>query len=114
MKFTVDIVNNLLGVEDSSEAPYALWNILFDKNKREKVFKSFLELDHDLSIDWFQDYFQDVQADRKKDKQDFTPNAVTDIAMKIAGKGNYYEVAAGTGGMLIRKWDKDRKANWFY
>lgn len=111
MKFTVEVVNGLLGVEDSTEAPQKLWKIIFDQDKREKLFREFLKIETDLTYDWFQEYFEEVQADRKKDKQDFTPNTITDIITDIQGAnrdGEYFEPTVGTGGMLIRRWNKDR------
>ena len=83
MKFTVEIVNGLLGVEDSSEAPQKLWKIIFDRDKREKLFREFLSIEKDVGYDWFQSYFEDAQADRKRDKQDFTPNEISDIILGI-------------------------------
>lgn len=115
--FTAELVNRLIGVEDSTEAPQKLWKVIFDKQKREKLFHDFLQIEHDLSYDWFQSYFEDVQADRKKDKQDFTPNAISDIILGIQGENNdhqYFEPAVGTGGMMIRRWDKDRQDMGFF
>lgn len=115
MKFTEDTVNKLLGVEDSSEAAPKLWEILFDKKKRENLFREFLNVSKDVTYDWFQEYFEDSQANRKRDKQDFTPNSVSNILMKLVDDdGKYFEPTCGTGGILIKRWDKDRKADGFF
>lgn len=117
MKFTVEIVNGLLGVEDSSEAPQKLWKIIFDRDKREKLFREFLSIEKDVGYDWFQSYFEDAQADRKRDKQDFTPNEISDIILGIQGAnhdGQYFEPTVGTGGMMIRRWNKDRMESGFF
>lgn len=117
MKFTVEIVNGLLGVEDSSEAPQKLWKIIFDRDKREKLFREFLSIEKDVGYDWFQSYFEDAQADRKRDKQDFTPNEISDIILGIQGAnhdGQYFEPTVGTGGMMIRRWNKDRMDTGFF
>lgn len=115
MKFTEDKVNKLLGVEDSSEAAPKLWEILLDKKKREKLFREFLNVSKDVTYDWFQEYFEDSQANRKRDKQDFTPNSVSKILMKLVDDdGNYFEPTCDTGGILIKCWDKDRKVDGFF
>lgn len=100
-------INKILGITESYKAPEVIMNILYNKEKREKMFLEFLKsFNHDISYDWFHKYFEDEHADRKKKKQDFTPNAVSDILARLVGtrKGTTYELAAGTGGIIIRKW----------
>ena len=101
---TTDQINELIGVDDSWKAPEALMNILLDKLKRNEVFKSFLKYETDMSYDWFHMYFQDEAADRKKKKQDFTPQSVSNILNKISDSNNdnYFELAAGTGGIGLK------------
>lgn len=110
-------INKLLGVKDSYQAPAKLLEVLYDRQHREKIFMEFLyEYNFDVSYDWFHEYFQDEHADRRKKKQDFTPNSLSDLvaALAGAGKGTTYDCAAGTGGMTIRKWNTDRmKTNPF-
>jgi type I restriction-modification system DNA methylase subunit len=96
-----------LGITESYKAPETILKILYDRERREKVFSEFLKLyKHDVSYDWFHEYFEDEHADRKKKKQDFTPDSVSNVIARLTGgkKGMVYEVAAGTGGMTIRKW----------
>ncbi|SET42219.1 N-6 DNA Methylase [Oceanobacillus limi] len=105
-------VNGILGINDSYEAPTKIMEILHDKERRESVFKKFLEIfDYDVSYDWFTDYFQDEHADRKKKKQDFTPRSVNTLITELTGEeydGSHYEPCAGTGGMTIAAWQRDR------
>lgn len=107
---SVDKINKLIGVSESYQAPDKLMEIMLDKPKREKLFRRFLsEYTTDVDYDWFRDYFEQVQADRKQKKQDFTPNAVSEIAHKLVDEqGSYFEAAAGTGGMLVKRWVQDR------
>lgn len=104
--------NNLLGIKESYKAPDRLMEILYmDKQERDKYFMDFLNaFDKDVTYDWFHDYFQDEHADRKNQKQDFTPQSVSRLLSAIVGpEGNtYYEPAAGTGGILIERWNQDR------
>lgn len=107
--FSIDKVNKLIGVDESYQAPDALMKILWDKSKREKLFMKFLNISHNVSDDWFRDYFQDVQSDRGKKKQDFTPLSVSKLMVRLADNGStYFEPAAGTGGILINRWNSDR------
>lgn len=105
-------INDLLGIKDSYQAPQRIMDILYSGiEERNKVFMNFLEaFDKDVTYDWFHDYFQDEHADRKKHKQDFTPQSISKLLGEIVGsEGNtYYEPAAGTGGILIERWNQDR------
>ena len=119
------VINRLLGVTDSYQAPSKLMAILLDKVKREDLFKELLTYETDLSYDWWHTYYQDEHADRKVKKQDFTPNSVSQVLSQIVGAGNgmNLDVAAGTGGLTIQKWYNDQMqtspfscypSNYFY
>lgn len=110
MSLTTDKINELIGVSESYQASDKLKSILFDKEKREDLFRAFLEVETDLSHDWFHGYFQDEHADRKNQKQDFTPQSISELLSEILGtnRGRTLDVAAGTGGLTINKWSKDR------
>lgn len=108
--------NKLFGVNDSYQAPKKIMDILYDKEKRDKLFMELLEEhDYNVGFDWFHKYFEDEHADRKKKKQDFTPECVADLLSKLVmsndnnSDGNYYEVAVGTGGIMIKHWDNFRR-----
>lgn len=108
---TAKIVNELLDVDDSYKAPESLLKIMLDDEQRPILFSKFLEIDCDVSRDWFVDYFQEEHAERKRFNQDFTPKSVADLLAQIVGSGKtYFESAAGSGGLMITAWDKARKA----
>ncbi len=107
VKFDVKTVNNLLGIDDAFKAPGRLMEILLKKEEREGLFRNFLKIDTNLEYDWFHEYFETEQAERKSKKQDFTPDSVAKLANSIACEPrhtDYYEMAAGTGGMMIARW----------
>lgn len=107
VKFDVKTVNNLLGIDDAFKAPGRLMEVLLEKEEREKLFRKFLKIDTNLEYDWFHEYFETEQAERKSKKQDFTPNSVARLANAITSEPrqtDYYEMAAGTGGMMITRW----------
>lgn len=107
VKFDVKTVNDLLGIDDAFKAPGRLMEVLLKREEREKLFRNFLKIDTNLEYDWFHEYFETEQAERKSKKQDFTPNTVAKLANSIVsepGQTDYYEMAAGTGGMMIARW----------
>lgn len=109
--------NKLFGVDDSYKAPSKIMEILYQKEQREKLFMDLLEVNnYDVGFDWFHEYFEDEHADRKNKKQDFTPECVADLLSRLvmsddnnSNDGNYYEVAVGTGGIMIKHWDNFRR-----
>src|SRR5690606_11745086 len=65
---------------------------------------------------WFQEYFEDEHADRKNQKQDFTPDSISELLSILTGStDSYFESTAGTGGILIKSWLKniDNKKRWY-
>lgn len=104
-------INKILGIKESYKAPDRVMEILYmNKVERDEIFMEFLDaFDKDVTYDWFYEYFQDEHADRRNQKQDFTPKTVSKLLSQMVGQGgNYYEPAAGTGGILIERWNYDR------
>ncbi|GBD74087.1 hypothetical protein TEHN7126_2342 [Tetragenococcus halophilus subsp. halophilus] len=103
---TTERINELLGITESYQAPQVMLDYMLDDKKREELFQQFLKEETDLTYEWFHNYFEEEHADRKKKKQDFTPDQVSKLcAMLIGDSDNYFEAAAGTGGMLIQAWN---------
>lgn len=111
-ELTTESINELLGIKESYQASDKLMSILFNKEEREKLFKSFLEQHWDMTFDWFHIYFQDEHADRAKHKQDFTPRSISNLLVKMSESENNYgtrlDIAAGSGGLTIEKWNRDK------
>lgn len=107
-KFSKKVINNLLGIDETYRAPDKLMEILLNKEQRKKLFSAFLEISTDMSFDWFQEYFEEEQAERKSQKQDYTPAEVSILVSMLAGNGNStVDYSAGTGSMIIQKWRQD-------
>lgn len=105
---TTEKINEFLGIKESYQASDALLKILFDKEKREKMFKSFLEIDWHLDRDWFHAYFEEEHANKKKFAQDFTPDSISKLLSALLGPSSKnMDVAAGTGSLTIQKWNQD-------
>ena len=104
-----DWINSTLEIKDSYQAPKAMMEIVYDKERRQEVFMKFLEEHNfDVSYDWFTFYFQDEHADRKNKKQDFTPLSVSKLLTALTvdenDSGTIYDGCSGTGGLLIVNW----------
>lgn len=108
-------VNRILGISDSYEAPAKMMELLLgDSTNRRMIFHVFLEqFEYDLSYEWFYNYFQDEHADRKNNKQDFTPVCVSNLISEMLSckpRDDSYtiieEPAAGTGSTIIAHWHK--------
>lgn len=104
-----DQINTILGIDESYKAPTAIMKLLFDKKRREKAFRSFLEIEHDLTRDAFHAYFEEQQANKRKYAQDFTPDSISNLLTKIVPtNGKTLDVATGSGALIIAKWHEDR------
>ncbi|WP_412095796.1 N-6 DNA methylase [Bacillus haynesii] len=121
-------INRILEIDDSYKAPQRLMEVLFDRERREDVFRQFVD-DPELcktEEDIFHMYFQEEHADRKDKKQDFTPGSVGDLLAGLVDGGDLsrtsYDGCAGTGGLIISKWHADRikhspfdyKPSWYF
>ena len=100
---------DLFGISDIMDLPQAVNRLLFgDIDRRNEVYLQLMELNgHDMSYDWFQQIYEQEMAQRKKNKQDFTPREVTDIVSQIALTGDHgtiHEPTAGTGSLIISAW----------
>lgn len=117
-------VNRILGIDEQFKAPARIMEILWNREEREQVFRDFLEVESDVSSDQFHQYFEEEQADRKVNKQDFTPDGIAKLLSAIVGTPDTsdkdgwscYDPAAGTGGLTIVKWWQDclKKLPWDY
>lgn len=111
---TTEKINSLIGVVESYQSSYELKKIMTDPTKRIGLFREFLKEETDLSFDWFTDYFQEEHSDRKKKKQDFTPDGIVQIASSILDKTNSNaDICAGTGGLTIKRWSQNRDAEFY-
>lgn len=112
---TNEKINEIFGIKEAYELPDRLSLILQDKKKREEVFNKFLEIEQDLSYDWFTDYFQNEQGDRKKLKQDYTPKSICDIlnGMQPLANKTIGDICAGTGGLTISQWNTNKDATFY-
>ena len=98
-------VLKIFNIEDLTELPEAIMNVLFSTD-RDDIFKDLIKINQgDMSHDWFQDIYEGELAERKKKKQDFTPNTISLICSKLTDQtGSIHEPTAGNGSMIIADW----------
>lgn len=114
-------INEILNISDSYKAPSKMMLIIKNDEVAKSYYFKFLEaFDYDMSYEWFTEYFEDEHADRKNNKQDFTPTSISklmsEMFQKAPEKGIIYEPAAGTGSTIISHWYNERMkcAVWNY
>lgn len=103
-----DDCSRIFNVEDIINLPQAAMDIVMgDRERRDAVYRELLSVNrYDMSFDWFRQLYEEEFAQRKKQKQDFTPVEVSEIVAKIAlpTVGTIHEPTAGTGGLIISAW----------
>lgn len=111
---TIQQINKVLKVDDAYKQPAKLLSLMLDSTKRVETFEQFLEIEKDLSYEWFQQAFEDEHADRKNKKQDFTPQSLSELMARLLDDGTtYFESTAGNGGIMIQAWNRNKK-QWFH
>ena len=102
----------IANVKSAKEFEKFIDEAVFNKEKRERFYDGLLECGADLSKDLFLDYFQQVNAERKTNKQDYTPTALADLmarALRQQETKSVYDAAAGSGCLLVAEWEKLKK-----
>ena len=98
----------IFGIEDIMDLPQVAMDVIMgDKARRDAIYAELLDVNrHDMSYDWFRQLYEEEFAQRKKQKQDFTPWEVSELVAKIAVPtiGTIHEPTAGTGGLIISAW----------
>lgn len=106
MDNTIDVTKFkvLTGSDETVEVPNNLLNILLSPYKN-RLLESITDIGVDMSDDFLRDFFEEEHAERVTRKQDFTPESVTTLIAGLQKQGdNYFETAAGIGGLVIAQW----------
>lgn len=82
--------------------------ITFDKQKREQFYHDILEIHKDMSVDFFRDYFMTNSA-VSTTGQLYSPDELGALVSRLVGnQGAADFTGAGTGTLIIQKWQYDR------
>ena len=106
MANTIDVTKfkALTGSNETVEVPNNLLNILLSPYKN-RLLESITDIGVDMSDDFLRYFFEEEHAERVTRKQDFTPESVTTLIAGLQKQGdNYFETAAGIGGLVIAQW----------
>ncbi|MEQ3505766.1 SAM-dependent DNA methyltransferase [Enterococcus cecorum] len=105
-------------VRQHSQFERYLSEIVLDKQRREQFYDKLHEKlvdsgSFNLGVDTFKPYFEIYSAERKTNQQDYTPDAVATLISAITrteklGNWSAYDATAGTGALIIAKWQDDR------
>lgn len=103
----------IANVKQHAEFEKFLRDILFDQERREDFYTKLLEIDSDVYHDTFKQYFEEYAAERKSNKQDYTPDSISYLISELSRSdpgGGYssYDPTAGTGSLIIQSWRNDQ------
>lgn len=99
-------------VKQHSQFQEFMNDIIFNKDRREQFYKDLLAIDYNVDDDIFRQYFEEYAAERKSNKQDFTPHSISETAALLTINENsrsFCDDCAGTGSLIVKMWDKSRK-----
>lgn len=97
----------IAGVEQHSQFEAFLRSALKSELSREAFYNKYLERGGGLDTDCFQEYFEEYSAERKSNKQDYTPTSVANLMACLAEPiQECYDGAAGTGALIIAAWNR--------
>ena len=108
-----DQINKIIGIRESFKLPEKMMAILSDEDQKNRMFDRFMAIGESLDHDWFTEYFEEEHSNKSKMAQDFTPQSVTKMIGDMAGSfDSCSDVAAGTGGITIGLWQKNKDARY--
>lgn len=125
MALTYKDFYEITGATQHSEFETYLKEVLFKPKERKEFYDKLLEVNCKLSEDTFKPYFELYAAERKSNQQDYTPDSVAKLLAVLTrsdpvtletSKYAGYDATAGTGSLLIQKWNDDRiqESPWSY
>lgn len=106
----------IANVKQHSQFQKYLEDIITNKDERLRFYRECVKTDPQcVEDDTFRQYFEDYAAERKSNKQDFTPHGISKLVNELT-KTNVnetcgwtaYDAAAGTGTLIIDRWKKER------
>lgn len=108
MAITEQQFYDMLDVKEHMNFTNRIKELVFDKDGREEFYRKILAIHKDMSVDFFRDYFMKHSAVSSKG-QHYTPDALGKLtALLVGGCGAADLTGAGTGTLIIQKWQNDR------
>lgn len=100
----------LFGVDNPRDLGQAVMDACVDHDKLQKFTNL---VGGDMSQDWMQKIYQYYLADRKGQKQDYTPQSVSRfMGMLIGDSDTVIDLCAGSGALIIQKWNQNHDTSF--
>lgn len=97
-----DAILEICGVKEVFELPQVLLTKLLSSEQSD-ILERIGAIYGDRQLDQFRDFFQEEGADRKKLKQDYTPDGVAELLARVSRSGkSLADICAGTGSLTIQ------------
>lgn len=97
-----EAILEICGVKEVFEVPQTLMKKLFSPEQA-GLLNRIAVIYGDRQLDQFRDFFQEEGADRKKLKQDYTPDGVAELLARVSSSGkSIADICAGTGSLTIQ------------
>ncbi len=97
-----EAILEICGVKEVFEVPQVLMKKLFS-HEQSDLLNRIAVIYGDRQLDQFRDFFQEEGADRKKLKQDYTPDGVAELLARVSVSGkSLADICAGTGSLAIQ------------
>ena len=97
-----EAILEICGVKEVFEVSQMLMKKLFSPEQSD-LLNRIAVIYGDRQIDQFRDFFQEEGADRKKLKQDYTPDGIAELLARVSVSGkSLADICAGTGSLTIQ------------
>lgn len=97
-----EAILEICGVKEVFEVPQTLMKKLCSPEQSDLLNRIGV-IYGDRQLDQFRDFFQEEGADRKKLKQDYTPDGVAELLARVSASGkSLADICAGTGSLTIQ------------
>ncbi|MFI3150188.1 SAM-dependent methyltransferase [Streptococcus suis] len=97
-----EAILEICGVKEFFEVPQVLLTKLLSSEQAD-LLERIGAIYGDRQLDQFRDFFQEEGADRKKLKQDYTPDGVAELLARVSRGGkSLADICAGTGSLTIQ------------
>jgi len=113
LKEYTDNVLSLFDIKSVSEMGKALTDTIFGGNL-ESVLDRYSKIIGDSDKDWIKHLYQYYQADRVKNKQDYTPQCIADLcaALTDCKSGTVYDCCAGSGALTLAAHKRNKELDF--
>lgn len=99
-------VFELSGAKSHTQFFKFLEDLVSDKEGREKYYDEIKSAGLDEDDDYFRAYFEEFNAEKKSNKQDYTPGELAGLMAELADPTAHtvYDGAAGSGTLVLAQW----------